>query len=259
MAYLIDINGVLYSGNKVIDGAIEKIDELRKNRIKFCFVSNATQRCKESLVEKLRKFGFEIYKEEIFTPSEAAVIYIKGTRKFKKIIKERKVKIFLLTKGDVYKDFYEFEIVDKDSDFVIVGDAGENFNFENMNKAFREILNNKEFIALEKDRYWMDDNNELSLCAGAFVKGLEYSTGKRAIVVGKPSKKFFEFALKSINAKKEETYIIGDDIYTDILGGKKAGLKTILVKTGKFKEEIFRNSKIKPDVIINSIKELKIE
>lgn len=251
--FLIDINGVLYT-DKVIDGAVEKIEELRKKNIKFRLISNATQRCKETLIKKLKNFGFEIYKEEIFTPSEAAIKYIKNKRKLRSPIK-----IFLLTKGDIYKDFINenFEIVEKGADFVIVGDAGENFTFERMNCAFREILNCKKFIALEKDKYWLN-NNQLSLCAGAYVKALEFSTGKRAIVVGKPSKRFFDLALKSINATPENTYIIGDDIYTDILGGKKIGLKTILVKTGKSTGEEKILKRITPDIIIESIKDLEI-
>ncbi|MHA1797747.1 MAG: HAD hydrolase-like protein, partial [Candidatus Helarchaeota archaeon] len=82
-------------------------------------------------------------------------------------------------------------------------------------------------------------------------------TGKEAIVVGKPSKDFFKLGLNALGSKSEETIMIGDDIFSDIGGAASCSLRTILVRTGKFNEDVLKNSKIKPDFIINSIADLK--
>jgi HAD superfamily hydrolase (TIGR01458 family) len=250
MNYLIDVNGVLYSGEKVVEGAVETVDFLRERKNNFRFISNATQRCKKSLLEKLSGFGFHINEKEIFTAPDAAIKYIKNSGK---------KRIFLLTTGDVHNDFLKegFVIDEKDVDFVVVGDAGKDFTFENMNKAFRAILDGAGIIAMEKDRYWLSDDSKLTLTAGPFVSALEYASNKSAILVGKPGRDFFNLALNDMNAKPDRTYIVGDDIFTDILGGKKAGMKTILVETGEYTEGVLKSSKIKPDIIIKSIAKLQ--
>ena len=78
-----------------------------------------------------------------------------------------------------------------------------------------------ELIALEKDRYWMDRDG-LSLSAGPFVSALEFATGKHAVVMGKPSRSFFELALMDMDLRPEEVAMIGDDIFTDIAGAQQA-------------------------------------
>ena len=249
MNYLIDINGVLYSGNVAIPGAVETIERLRKRKDNFRFISNSTQNCKASVVKKLNDFGFTIYEHEIFGAPGAAIKFIKNSDK---------KRIFLLTTGDVHKDFLNGGLIidETNVNFVVVGDAGNDFTYEKMNNAFRAVIDGAEIIAMEKDRYWLGDDNKLTLSAGPFVSALEYATGKEAILVGKPSKDFFKLALDDMNAKPGETYIIGDDIFTDIAGGKKAGMKTILVKTGKYRKDAIESSGIKPDRIIESIEVL---
>lgn len=252
MNFLIDINGVLYVGKKSVDGAAETIDFLRENNYRFRFISNATRASRKTLCEKLRKFGFNIKENEIFTASVAAINYIKNLKN------SEKGKCFLLYTGDVNLDFRDkgITLTDKDPDFVVIGDAGENFTFENMNKAFNLLLEGSELIAMEKDRYWRTSSG-LALSAGPFVKALEFATGKNAILVGKPSESFFKLALEDMHSKPEEATIIGDDIITDIQGAKRFGIKGMLVKTGKYRKELVKSSGIKPDFVLESIAELR--
>ena len=121
-----------------------------------------------------------------------------------------------------------------------------------MNQAFRLINEGAEFYALEKDRYWMDRDG-LSLSAGPFVLGLEYATGRSAILVGKPSPSFFTKALESMNVKAPDAIMIGDDINSDVGGAQNIGFRGILVRTGKFSEEKLNKSGIIPYRIIDSI------
>lgn len=248
-SFLIDINGVLYVGKEPVDGAPEAIDFLREKKCKFRFISNATRTCRETLCEKLRDFGFDISEDEIFGAPVAAIKYIKNSGK---------AGCFLLTSGDVYRDFEDERITltDEKPDFVVVGDAGDNFTFENLNKAFNFLLEGAELIAMEKDRYWRTVNG-LELSAGPFVTALEYATGKKAVLVGKPSESFFELALRDMDSEPGKTAVIGDDVFTDIEGAKRFGMRGILVKTGKYRGGIVEKFGIEPDKTLDSIAELR--
>ena len=91
---------------------------------------------------------------------------------------------------------------------------------------------------------------------GAFVAGLEYATGRTATVVGKPSQPFFEMALDELGLPKRQVIMIGDDIEMDVGGAQRAGIRGVLVKTGKYRDEVAARSAVVPDAVIESIAEL---
>lgn len=247
--FLIDLDGVLYIGDQPIAGAQAAINNLMKNGYAFRFISNTTRKCRKTIASRLSAMGFKIPEEYIFTPPLAAVAYIKKTGLNN---------CFLLTTGDVDRDFETFCARDSGTkpDFVIVGDAGEAITYDNLNSAFRCLMEGAELIALEKDRYWMAADG-LSLSAGPFVQALEFASGKKAMVMGKPSEAFFALALQDMGLRTGEVAMIGDDITTDIGGAQQAGMRTILVRTGKFREDLLKSAMIKPTWIIDSISQLE--
>jgi HAD superfamily hydrolase (TIGR01458 family) len=247
--FLIDLDGVLYMGDKAIKGARESIDLLRDRKYLFRFVSNTTSKCRNTIAEQLESMGFDIPVEYIFTPPIAAVACLK---------KAGKHHCYLLTTGDVYRDF-EQEISCETGakvDFVIIGDAGEKITYDSLNTAFRHLMNGAGLIALEKDRYWMAPGG-LSLSAGPFVHALEFATGITATIVGKPSKKFFELALRDMGLRADQVAMIGDDILTDIGGARIMGMQGILVRTGKYRKDAVETAVLKPDYVIDSIARLQ--
>ncbi|MEN6443259.1 MAG: TIGR01458 family HAD-type hydrolase [Methanoregula sp.] len=246
---LIDLDGVLYVGDTAISGAQDTIEFLKEQKIPFRFVSNTTRKCRETIARHIYGMGIGIPVEYIFTPPLAAVAYMK---------KSGKNRVYLLTTGDVHKDFEPACVCNCscDVDYVIIGDAGDKLTYDSLNRAFRHINGGAELIALEKDRYWMAPDG-LSLSAGPFVEALEFATGKTPVVMGKPSLTFFELALNDMGLTPPEAAMIGDDIVTDIGGAQNAGMKGILVRTGKFSEERMKGTEIKPTYIINSIADLK--
>ena len=247
--FLIDLDGVLYVGDRPVDGAREAIEYLVQNNYRFRFVSNTTRTCRKTIAGRLSSMGFAIPAETIFTPPLAAVAFMNRAGK-------RRCR--LLTTGDVWQDFEgpcSFDPAPR-PDFVIIGDAGDKITYESLNSAFREIVDGAELIALEKDRYWMAPGG-LSLSAGPFVSALEYATGKTATVVGKPSEAFFDLALEDMGLRRDQVAMIGDDIMTDIGGAQKAGMRGILVRTGKFREDAVTRSAVRPDRIIDSIAQIK--
>lgn len=245
---LLDIDGVLYTGDSPVLGARESIQYLQDNQIPFRCLSNTTRKSRASVSEKLKIYGLDVPERLIFTPAVALASLLKD-----KNIK----KCFFLTDGDVKQDLLVDGITHCNSgaEAVVVGDAGDNFSYSSMNTAFRLLTDGVLFYALEKDRYWMA-NEGLSLSAGPFVYGLEYASGIQAQLVGKPSSAFFKTALDSMNVCASQAIMVGDDIFSDIDGSQKAGMKGVLVKTGKYTRERFEKSGISPDLIINSIQEL---
>lgn len=246
--FLIDLDGVLYVGDHPIEGAQAAIKNLMQENYTFRFVSNTTRRCRNTIARRLSDMGFDIPEEYIFTPPIAAVAHMKKTGKRR---------CYLLTTGDVYHDFESVCVPDNSAktDYVIVGDAGDTITYDRLNTAFRHILDGAELIALEKDRYWMAPDG-LSLSAGPFVQALEFASGKEALIMGKPSKDFFDLALGDMGMQSSQIAMIGDDILTDIGGAHRAGMLGILVRTGKFREDALKNANIKPTHIINSIAKL---
>jgi HAD superfamily hydrolase (TIGR01458 family) len=140
-------------------------------------------------------------------------------------------------------------------DYVVIGDAGEKMTYDLLNAAFRAVTGGAEIIALEKDRYWVAPDGVM-LSAGPFVAALEFAAGKTATVVGKPSKAFFDMALRDMDLRPDQAAMVGDDIITDIAGARKTGMKAVLVRTGKFRDEILRSAVIKPTYVIDSIARL---
>jgi len=247
--FLIDLDGVMYVGDHLIKGATDALAFLEEQGFKYRFVSNTTRKSRKTIAERLSSMGLDIPEKYIFTPPLAAIAFMKKTGK-------RSGQ--LLVTGDVDRDFQQANVCEpgERADFVIVGDAGDKINYESMNMAFRALMEGAELIALEKDRYWMAQDG-LALSAGPFVSALEYATGKTAVVVGKPSIDFFRLAIDDMEIRPEQAAMMGDDIMTDIGGAQAAGMKGILVRTGKFREDILKKSNVKPDYIIDSIAGLK--
>jgi HAD superfamily hydrolase (TIGR01458 family) len=247
-AFLIDLDGVLYVGGTPVPGAVDTISYLNDNAYPFRFVSNTTRKSRETIAKQLVSMGFEITVSDIFTPAMAAVSYI---------VKKGEREANLLVTPEVASEITREGILQRKDNarFVVVGDAGDLFTFTLLNEAFRQLLDGAELIALEKDRYWMGTDG-MMLSAGPFVSALEYASGKKAVVMGKPSREFFMLALASMNARPGHAVMIGDDVVTDIGGAVANGLSGILVKTGKFRQESLAKAEIPPTKVIDSIADL---
>jgi len=242
---LLDIDGVLYAGGRAIDGGRETVAWLEEEGIPFRCVSNTTSRSRHSIAARLRALDYDIDDSLIFNPPLAAIRHLQGK------------KTFLLTRGDVRDDFIAagIALVEEGAEAVVVGDAGDGFTYEAMNRAFRMALEGSGIVALEKDRYWMGEDG-LMLSAGPFVAALEYASEREAVVVGKPSPEFFRLALEDMGIQPSSAIMVGDDLRTDVGGAQAAGMRTALVRTGKFRQEVFEASLIRPDLLLPSIASL---
>ncbi len=243
---LIDLDGVLYVGERKIAGASETIRRLKSKRIPLRFTTNTTTRSFGELQEKLNAHGIPIERAEIFGVLQAAVAFLKQ--------RGRPTCKFLLTEGPLV-EFDEFPRDDANPEFVVVGDIGKRWDYNLMNEIFALLIGGAELLALHKGKFWQTAQG-LRVDIGAFVAGLEYVTGKEATVLGKPSEALFRLALADMKLAPEEVAMIGDDIESDVGGAQRVGMKGILVRTGKYREDLVARSGVTPDMTIDSIADL---
>jgi len=244
-ALLVDLDGVLYVEDEPVEGAGEAIARLRDSGLALRFVTNTTARSHAQTLDKLARLGFEVSSEELVTPAALARRHC---------VEAGHGRVALIMNEDVKDDFDGLE-ESESPDAVIMGDLGERFGFEILNRAFRMLMDGAELVALQKNRFWLTADG-LSLDAGPFVAAIEYASGKDALVVGKPSEAFFRLVLADLGASPEDAAIVGDDVETDVGGAMNAGLAGFLVRTGKYRERFVRESGIEPTATIDSIADL---
>ena len=221
---LLDLAGVVYDGDHALPGAVSALGRLREAGLSLRFVTNTTRMPKRKVLGRLAKLGLDIEDSELFTPGEAARNWLAANDCSPSLlVHPNLVEEFAGEGGRPHRA-------------VIIGDAGEDFDFARLNHAFRELIGGAPFIALAKNRSFKDDDGALSLDAGAFVTALEFATGREALVLGKPSPAFFQAALASMNCAPESAVMVGDDAESDIAGALDAGLAAaVLVRTGKYR------------------------
>jgi HAD superfamily hydrolase (TIGR01458 family) len=238
-----DIGGVLYVGEEAIEGAPEALNRLRE-KYPIRLISNTTRQTPSTITSHLEKLGFDINDGEMYTALAATKDYIasKGYKAYT-----------LLT--DEANDYFTELRGDEKVECVVVADAYKNFHFDTMNEAFRHLEEGAELIGAARSRYFKDSDGKLTIGTGSWIAALEFATGKEATIIGKPSASFFQLVADSLGFKPSEVLMIGDDIVSDIGGAQKAGFKTALVQTGKFKASDMEHE-IKPDIAAKSFTDL---
>ncbi len=243
---LLDIDGVLHVSGQAIPGATDAVGALRRAGHTLRFVSNNSTRPRSGLAEELRGMGFEIEDSELQTTPGAAARELAGRR------------VLALTMAAVVPDFDGMELVGQDAEAVLVGGCDETlepnqvFSYMNLARAFSEIQAGAAFYCLHKNRWWQTTRGPM-LDAGAFVAGLEYATGVEATVLGKPSPSYFAAALDALDAEPELTWLVTDDAEEDVPGGRLFGMRTALVRTGKFRPESLESASVSPDIVVSSV------
>jgi HAD superfamily hydrolase (TIGR01458 family) len=244
-AILLDIDGVFHVSGHPISGGGRAVERLRDDGHRLRFLTNNTTRSRGRLAEELRGFGVSLADDELQTTPVAAARALTGKR------------VLALTMPAIREDLDGVELVGEDADAVLLGGADETgetnqvFSYMNLARAFAELEAGADLYCLHKNPWWQTSRGAL-LDAGAFVVGLEYATGTTATVLGKPSAPYFTAALEALDADAENTWMVGDDISADIGGAAALGMRTILVRTGKFREDVSAWS-AQPDAVVDSI------
>jgi HAD superfamily hydrolase (TIGR01458 family) len=242
-ALLLDLSGVVYLQDEPVPGAAETLARLRGSGVPLRLVTNTTMRPRAAILEQLASLGIEADPAELLTPAVLARRHCeeRGHRS-----------VSLLVVDELREDLEGLGEEGDRVDAVVAGDLGEAWDYDALNEAFRSLMDGAELIALQKNRYW-ETAGGLSLDAGPFVAALEYASGREATLLGKPSAPFFELALGELDVAASEAAMVGDDVEADVGGAQEAGLAGVLVRTGKYREELVRDSGVMPDATVDSI------
>jgi HAD superfamily hydrolase (TIGR01458 family) len=243
---LLDIDGVLHVSGEPIPGAQEAVARLRVAGHSLRFVTNNSTVPRARLVEDLRDLGFALEDDELQTTPRAAARELAGKR------------VLALVMSGVVGELEGVELVGDAADAVLIGGCDESlepnqvFSYMNLARAFSEIQAGADLFCMHKNRWWQTSRGPM-LDGGAFVAGLEYATGVEATVLGKPSPAYFAAALDALDAEPELTWLVGDDLESDVRGGQSFGMRTALVRTGKFRPDALDHTAVVPDVVLSSI------
>lgn len=244
-AFLLDLDGTLYVGERPLAGAVEAVRSLERRGIPCRYLTNTTRVSRRALADRLRRMGFDIGAEEIFTAPLAAAAWLKG-RGLRRVS--------LLLPVATREDFPDFEVTEESPEAVVVGDLGEAWSFDRLNAAFRHLREGAVLVALQKNRYWRDGEG-LTLDAGPFVAALEYAAGVTAEVVGKPSSAFFHAAADALGVERSRVTVVGDDVESDAGGAVRAGLRAVLVRTGKYSDAALAAAAVAPHAVVADVGE----
>jgi len=243
--FLIDMDGVIYRGGNVINGAVEFTNELRRREIPFLFVTNNSQRTRRDTATKLNRMGFRVDDTHIFTCAMATARFLArqkpgGTA-------------YVIGEGGLLQAMHTngFSVVDSAPDYVVVGE-GRTLSMENVELAVNLVLGGARLIATNLDPNCPTSNGTRPGC-GATVAMIEVATGAKAFSVGKPSAVMMREASKELGLHSAEITMIGDTMDTDVLGGVGIGFRTILVLTGVTKREDLSKFAYRPDAVVPSI------
>jgi HAD superfamily hydrolase (TIGR01458 family) len=245
-AILLDVDGVLHVSGEPIPGGVEAVARLRAEGHRLRFVTNNSTRSREALVEELRAMGYGLEDSELQTTPVAAAEQLAGRR------------VYALVMSAIVPDLAGVELVGDGADAVLVGGCDETiepnqvFSYMNLARAFSEIQAGADLYCLHRNPWWQTARGPM-LDGGAFVAALEYATGVEATVIGKPSAACFAAALAALDGEPELTWMVTDDLEQDVRGAQLFGMKTLLLRTGKFRPETLERSSTIPDAVLSSI------
>ncbi len=242
---IFDIDGVLEFQGEVYPDAIETIDLLRNKGIVLRFLTNSTLKSRASCARRLRESGFEIIDEEVITASYATARYLDG-------LKPRSCWIMVEREGS--NEFLGFYQDTENPEYIVIGDNRSKFDFEHLNKALRLLLKGAKLIGMQSEL--IDSSmGEVELNVGSWVEMLERASGVKATYIGKPNPYVFELTLQKMGLDKSEVIMVGDRVSTDVMGANEFGIRSLLLKTGEFKEQDL-DWNIKPDFIFDTISDV---
>ncbi|CAN5585698.1 TIGR01458 family HAD-type hydrolase [soil metagenome] len=244
---LLDVDGVLHVDGDPIAGAADALRELRDDGIVVRMLTNGTMRTRSALSERLRDIGIDVPANEILTAVTATADYL--------IRSHPGEPCHLVVSGDIVEEFEGIPLTDDEdeAEVVVVGGASDTFSFAALNRAYRMLRNGAKLVAMHKSVHWLTSEG-VTLDSGPFIHGLEWAVGTDAVIVGKPSRQFFEAGFDALGLEATEVAMVGDDPVQDVGAAMKLGATGVLVQTGMGAIESIEG--VQPDLVLPSIAEL---
>lgn len=235
--FLLDLDGVVILAGRPIDGAAEAIATLDRRGVPYRIVTNTSLLSRQELSGWARRIGLDLPPERILSALSLSAAYTRRRHPARPL--------FVLASEDARTEFAGQHLL-SDAEAgrpgataaaVVIGDSPEAATYDNLNHAFRLVRGGAELIGMHRNPWWLTPDGP-TLDSGAFVAGLEFATGQRATVIGKPSAAFFREAAAQLvaalpGASRRDLAMVGDDIFSDVLAAQRLGLRGIFVRSGK--------------------------
>lgn len=253
--FLLDLDGTMYLGKKLIPGAKSFIKHLRERGIHYVFLTNNSSRSASDYLRKLTDLGVPATVDNIFTSGQATGMYLSG----KKRNSSGNSRVYVVGTSSLAQELasYGLDVTDGKGvvDYVVVGfDTELTYNkiriaCELIDRGVRYIATNPDFVCPIGERRNLPD-------CGSICFMIEQATGKKPYIIGKPRSGIVDCICNKFQMTHNKVAIIGDRLYTDIRMGRNAGVFTICVLSGESSLKNIKQSLVKPDCTIESIKEL---
>jgi len=247
-AWLIDMDGVLYQGKRPLPAATEFITALQETHTPFLFLTNNATRTPAEYVRRLGEMDIRVDEDAIFTSALATTLYVK-----EKFPPPRRV--IIIGGNGICAAMQEagYEIVDQAKDVTLVISAMDtDATYARMAEATLAVRAGAPWIQTNPDPTFPSERGIVP-GAGSIMAFLEAATEQKPLIIGKPETGIYRQALALLGATPDETVMLGDRLETDILGGHRAGLKTICVLTGIASREQAEAYDPRPDWIIDDL------
>jgi HAD superfamily hydrolase (TIGR01450 family) len=269
-AFILDADGVLMYRNAPIGGSAAAVSELRRRGIPYRVVTNFSSAHRASLAAAFgNATGLAVDPGEIITAASAAAAYTATHHPGQPLL--------VLAAPDARREWAGQQVLSPDEAdarsepvaAVVVGDAGDDLSYRNLDIAFRQLHAGAAFVAMHRNPWWMTPKG-FTLDAGAYVLGLEAALGRRAVICGKPSPVVFRQAVGELSAelsageegsgesrlRAADVAMVGDDPKADIAAAKRVGLRGILVLSGKVDAAAAAATGVRPTALAANLLEI---
>ncbi len=223
-AFIVDMDGVVYHGNRLLRGASEFVDWLRAKNKRFLFLTNSSERSPAELSQKLARLGIDVEPSHFYTSALATASFLASQRPGGSA--------YVIGEPGLINAMYEagYTMNNVNPDYVVVGEA-KSYTLDTVEKAVSLVLGGARLIGTNPDLTGPAEHGLVPAC-GSLVAPVELATGRKAYFVGKPNPLMMRHALRRLGATREETAIVGDRMDTDIIAGIESDIETVLVLSG---------------------------
>jgi NagD protein len=244
-AFICDMDGVIYHGNKLLNGVVNFVNWLLDEKKEFMFLTNSSERSPYELCQKLQRLGLEVPKERFYTSALATASFLQSQCPGGSA--------YVIGEGGLISALYDagFSMNDVNPDYVIVGES-RTYNIEKIERAVHLVLNGAKLIGTNPDLTGPSEKGIVP-ATRALISPIELATGKQAYFIGKPNPLMMRHAKKKLGCSSEDTVIIGDRMDTDIIAGLESGIDTVLVLSGVTSEETMSNFPYRPTYIFSGV------
>lgn len=245
-AFICDMDGVIYHGNKLLPGVLGFVEWLQEENKKFVFLTNSSARTLRELSEKLARMGLEVDESHFYTSARATATFLANQKPGGSA--------YVIGEAGIINALYDagYSINDTNPDYVVVSESA-NYDYARICHATKLVLNGAKLIGTNPDLTALIDGGQIIPATGALLAPIELATGAKAYYVGKPNPLMMRNALKKLNCQREETAIVGDRMDTDIIAGVEAEITTVLVLSGVTTREDISRFAYRPDYVLSGV------